>query len=107
MVRLQPEILGPVDDISSSLEISRPEAVRLLINRGLAFNELSEAIETITHIGGEFLRGVPISNSDQLAFSTAIIKLFETKDDADDDLRASLEEIRNSLADRGYLKGDE
>ncbi len=79
---------------------SRAEAMRLLINRGLAFNRLDDVIETISHIGGEFLRGVPISNSDQLAFSRAIIKLFETKDDADEELLESLETLRDNLAKR-------
>lgn len=76
---------------------SRAEAMRLLINRGLVFDDISDAVETITHIGGEFLRGVSVSNKDQLQFSSAIIKLFETKDDSDEETMESIKEMNTAL----------
>lgn len=76
---------------------SRAEAMRLLINRGLVFDDISDAVETITHIGGEFLRGVSVSNKDQLQFSSAIIKLFETKDDSDKETMESIKDMNTAL----------
>jgi len=76
---------------------SRAEAMRLLINRGLMFDDITDAVETITHIGGEFLRGVSVSNKDQLQFSSAIIKLFETKDYSDEKTIESIKEMNTAL----------
>ncbi|WP_176055831.1 hypothetical protein [Brucella intermedia] len=99
LINLSPEMVEEVKDFRFANRIdTESEAIRLLISRGLAFNRLDDAIETISHIGGEFLRGVPISNSDQLAFSSAIIKLFEAKDDANEELLDSLETLRDNLA---------
>ena len=76
---------------------SRAEAMRLLINRGLMFDDITDAVETITHIGGEFLRGVSVSNKDQLEFSSAIIKLFETKDYSNEKTIESIKEMNTAL----------
>lgn len=76
---------------------SRAEAMRLLINRGLMFDDISDAVETITHIGGEFLRGVSVSNKDKLQFSSAIIKLFETKDNSDEKTIESIKAMNAAL----------
>jgi hypothetical protein len=97
LVRLQPDILAPLDDWCSRQRPipSRPEAIRLLVNRGLSFDRISEATESIVHLGGELMRGIELTAKQRGEFLDAVITLFETKDNVDDELKESLERLRH------------
>lgn len=97
LVRLQPDLLAVLDDWCSHQRPipSRPEAIRLLVSRGLSFDRISEATESIVHIGGEYARGVEVTSQQRGEFLDAVITLFEAKDDANDELKENLQRLRD------------
>lgn len=98
LVRLQPDLLIALDNWCSQQRPipSRPEAVRLLMNRGLSFDRIAEATESIVHLGGELMRGIPLTSPQRGEFMDAVIALFETKDDVDEELKESLERLKGA-----------
>ncbi|UXT48835.1 hypothetical protein FY136_06100 [Agrobacterium tumefaciens] len=90
-----------IDDFRFKKRINtRAEAIRLLIARGLSFDEVAEATEVAGHIGGEYLRGVEVSLGDQMSFANALITLYGAVDSADEDVEKSLTEFASKLSEK-------
>lgn len=93
------EMAKAIDDFRYMQRIpSENEAIRQLINRGLEFNSNLEAIEVIGHIGGEFLRGAPVSAGEQMAFANAIIQLFTSVDAMEHDTLLAIEDLKRNMS---------
>lgn len=87
-----------IDDFRFRMRINtRAEAMRLLINRGLAFETITQATEVAGHIGGELIRGAPVTLSDQIEFTRALLTLYEVVDSADEDIAKSLADFADGL----------
>lgn len=96
------EMAKAIDDFRYAQRIpSENEAIRQLINRGLEFDSNVEAIEIIGHIGGEFLRGVPVSVGDQMAFANAVIQLFISIDAMEHETLAAIEDLKRNMPASG------
>ncbi|HCV72112.1 MAG TPA: hypothetical protein DHE23_12780 [Agrobacterium sp.] len=90
-----------IDDFRFKKRINtRAEAIRLLIARGLAFDEIAAATEVAGHFGGEFLRGVEVSPADQISFAEALLKIYGAVDSADEDVEKSLAEFAGKLSEK-------
>ncbi|WP_367354186.1 hypothetical protein [Agrobacterium pusense] len=90
-----------IDDFRFKNRIhTRAEAIRLLIARGLSFDDVAEATEVAGHIGGEYLRGAEVSLGDQMSFADALIRLYNAVDIADAEIEQVLAETKRELNEK-------
>lgn len=97
-MRVPPEFIRKVDDwrrLQDEIP-NRSEAIRLLVDRGLAFYDISDVVELIIEHSLNYVRGAKLSRSDELAYLEALATLTGTIDQAEEDKLRLLSSIQSA-----------